>query len=501
MPDIAVVLDCGATNATVVAVDDQGKIAARASRHNAPVPQPGGKKGWLIWDLEEIWGKLCQACQEVCQQISPQAIKAVTVTTFGADGTTIRKDGTLTYPLISWQCSRTEEQAAEIARLIDPWETFAETGYQIIPFNTLLKLMWLKRHAPQAMDEADYFLMTPGLLTHKLCGEFSIDPTIASTAMAMDLGKRDWSPKMLELAEAPSSLFPRWAEPGEVVGKVHARASRETRIPEGTPVVAGGHDTQFAAIGSGARLEEAILSSGTWEILMVRADSFRPTRLGFEEGLIIEADTQPGFWNPQMLMMASGVLEWVQKHFYAGISGSKPAYDHMIAEAAQVEPGSGGVTVIPSFVPATGPTKKYGTHGTILGLELTTSRAQIYRAALEGLCFQLRSALDIMARAVGFEAQGIRVVGGGSKNPLWNQLRADITGLPVTTIAQEEATVLGAALFALVGAGKFSSLKQALKGTKIRDKTFEPARDREVYDQLFEAYAKIPGVLRQFYQE
>ena len=115
---------------------------------------------------------------------------------------------------------------------------------------------------------------------------------------------------MLGLAGMDSSFFPRWVEPGETIGTVTAKASEQTGLPRGTPVITGGHDTQFALFGSGAGVDEAVLSSGTWEILLVRTGVFEPDDIGYKNGLIFEFDCIPGMWNPQLLMMGSGALEW-----------------------------------------------------------------------------------------------------------------------------------------------------------------------------------------------
>ena len=493
-------MDCGSTNAAVIAVDDRGHLVHSASRPNASTHQAGGGESGRIWDVDQIWGKLSDACRQVCAEVDRERIRAVTICTFGADGAPVRPDGTLTYPAICWQDTRTEPLVSEIAERMDAWTIFAETGYQIIPFNTLLRLMWLRKHAPEALDQADCFMMMPGLLSFKLSGERSIDPTSGGTTMAMELGKRDWSKRMLALADVDASLFPRWVEPGAVIGHVHREASEQTGLPVGIPVIAAGHDTQFAAIGSGASPGEAILSSGTWEILMLRIAQFEPNRFGFEEGLLYECDAVAGFCDPQLLMMGSGALEWMRKHIYADLGDGGAAYARMIEDAENVPPGSVGVTVLPSFVAETGPTKKYHTQGTILGLSPTTDRGQLYRAALEGLSFQLRHALDILTKATGFEAEGIRIVGGGSKNALWNQIRADVTGLPVTTIAEKEATVLGAALFAFCGAGHFASLEEGQTRAAKADRIFEPSEHRAIYEDLFARYLKAPAALEGFYR-
>ncbi len=499
--DLVVVLDCGATNARAVAVNEQGEIVSAAGRPNDPAQQPDSPEGWLIWPLEEVFGKLADACGEAVAELDASAVRAVTVTTFGADGAPVGADGSLTYPVISWQDARTEPLAKGVGERIDPWRLFAETGYQVIPFNTLLKLIWLRENESAALESAECWMMMAGLLSQLLCGEFSIDPTAAGTMMAMDAAKRTWSAEMLALAGLTETFFPRWVEPGEIIGQLTAEAAERAGLPAGIPVVAAGHDTQFAAVGSGARPDEAILSSGTWEILMLRQERYEATRQGFEEGIIIEADAEPGRWNPQLLMMGSGVLEWIRESFYGEIADRSEAYPVMIAEAEAVAPGADGVTVVPSFVPDTGPTAKHRTRGTILGLGLNTERGQVYRAGLEGLCYQLRHALEILADCTGFRAEGIRLVGGGARNPLWNQLRADITGLPVTTIANEEATVLGAALFAFMGAGVFASVAEGQERADLGETTIEPAADREQYDDLYAAHRSLPPALAPFYRQ
>lgn len=495
--EIVAVIDCGSTNIRTIAVDKEGRIAAQASRPNRPYPQTDGKPGWLVWDLEEIWQKVAETSREVTSRIGPGNFVAVVVTTWGADGAPVKRDGALTYPPICWQCPRTEEVAKDIVKEMSAWEIFQITGYQIISFNTLLRMIWLRRNAPQALREAHTWLMMPGLIAHKLTGKFHIDPTSASTMMAMDLGKRDWSNSMLELAGLDSGFFTEWYEPGQMVGDITEKAEKKCGIPSGTSVVAGGHDTQFALAGSGAKSDENILSSGTWEILSVRTDSFKPNRIGFEEGLIIEADVQRGMWNPQLLMIGSAVLEWVREKFFPELGSHE--YDTMIKEAEEMMPGADGVIFIPSLVRESGPIRKYGAMGTILGLTLQTQRGHIYRAALEGLSFQLRQALRILTEATKFGASGIRVVGGGSKNDLWNQIRADVTRLPVVVTPQKEATALGVAITALVGIGEYSSPEEAGRRIFAEGGTFKPGADKTIYKHISQRFMRALLSLKDYY--
>jgi len=499
--ELVMVLDCGATNVRAVAVDKEGKIIGEKSFPHGPIPQPGGKEDWLIWDIEDIWKKICQASRKVCSQVGRENISAVTVVTFGADGAPVDKEGNLLYPVISWECPRGRELVDELRQIISPWEIYQTTGYQFIPFNTIFRILWLKKNKPEVLEKAYKWLMLPGIINHRLSGEFAINPTSASTTMAMDLKKRDWWGRMLQIGGVDFSLFPPWREPGEVIGKVTYKASEETGIPQGTPVVMAGHDTQFAAIGAGCFFREAILSSGTWEILMLRLPQFEPTREGFEGGLIVESDALPGFWDPQILMIASGVVEWVRKHFYAGLFHKEDIYEIMISEGEKILPGESKVKLIPEFSPGTGPARKFNLKGTLLGLTLATQRGQVYRAALEGLSFQLRQALELLESVTGFHPEDIRIVGGGAKNRLWNQIRAEVTGLPLITLRQKEAAAIGAAIMGFLGTGTFSSVEEGQRAVNFAEERFEPTQDQKIYEQLYQEYIESLSSLKEVYSK
>ncbi|MGC8778757.1 MAG: FGGY family carbohydrate kinase, partial [Candidatus Caldatribacteriaceae bacterium] len=417
---------------------------------------------------------------------------------FGADGAPVREDGELTYPVISWQCGRTVPWVEKIATLVPPREIFRLTGYQIIPFNTLLKLLWLRENVPAALDEACCFMMLPGILNFRLTGEMTIDYTSLSTSMMLRVAERRFAEELLALAQISPRFFPRFVEAGEVIGVVSGKASAETGIPEGVPVVSAGHDTQFAIVGSMAGEGEVILSSGTWEIAALRIPYYRDSDTAFQTGMLVELDAERGFWNPQMLMIAGGVVEWVRRNFFAEVKDRKDIYDLMVEQAQSVTPGAQGIFVVPAFMPS-GPTKPYGTRGTILGLGLTSNRAQVFRATLEGLSFQLKQAILALKEAFHFEPRGIRVVGGGAKNKLWNQIRADVTGLLVVTTSCEEATVLGATLFAMVGVGYARNLEEAKKHLNIETHFFEPSANQTKYQTLFERYERLPRLLQNHY--
>jgi len=171
----------------------------------------------------------------------------------------------------------------------------------------------------------------------------------------------------------------------------------------------------------------------------------------------------------------------------------------MISEGKKFLPGKNGVKLIPQFSPGTGPAKKFNLKGTLLGLTLATQRGEVYRAALEGLSFQLREALELLENATGFHSENIRIVGGGAKNRLWNQIRAEVTGLPLITIQQKEATIIGAAIMGFLGRGTFSSIEEGQEAINFVEEKFEPTQNQKIYQELYEEYIESLSSLKEVY--
>ena len=483
--DIAIVFDCGATNVRVIAMDKSGKQLASHALPNE-IDEDPHYPGGRIWDLDKLWQKLVSAAKHVTAEIDCNRIAGATVTTFGVDGAFVDAQGELLYPVISWQCERTTPIMANIEKYIPLTELYKTSGVFPYAFNTINKMIWFRENRPDVLENAHRFLFIPSLLINRLSGAFRNDATMMGTAMMADLKSRKMSPKILKAIGVQSELFGEIGEPGNQAGIITEYAASETGLPKDTPLFLAGHDTQFAIYGSGAKLNHPVLSSGTWEILMVRSKSFKATTAELKRGLTNEMDVIPGIVDIGQNWLGSGVLEWFSNKFYKEYTGDE-LYQKMISDAEIEEPGSGGVVVEPAFF--TDGFEKGS--GAIKGLTLSTNRSQIYRAFLESLAFRLREGLESLELAGNFKAENIICVGGGSKNRLWNQLRADVCNIPIQLIDQKETTVLGASLFVFNGAGLYSSFDDALKSVSYNSQTIYPSDNSGFYDRYYNKYQKL----------
>jgi len=437
---IIIVIDCGATNVRAVAINKKGNIIAQKSYPNNTQHDPYFNGG-LIWDVDKIWSKLVKATKQVLSLINKTEIIGITITSFGVDGAPMKKSGEMLYPVISWACQRTSPIMENIEKYISLEKLYEISGVNAFSFNTINKLIWFKENKAEILDQMDYFVFMPSLLLHKLSGEFVTDATMAGTSMMTDIKSRDFSKEILD-AIGIENKFPPLVEAGEVVGKINQKASKETGIPTGIPVVVAGHDTQFAVFGSGAKENEVVLSSGTWEILMARTANIQTGKDLLDQGLTIEFDAIHGLYNPGLQWLGSGILEWIRHTFYTAESNKKNIYNLMIREAEKADTSNLSMEI--DFL---------NENGILSGLGINTKREEIYRAALESLARKTKHSLEILEKAGGFTAESIIVVGGGSKNKLWNKLREKELGIPVKTIDQKETTVLGAAMVAIHGLG------------------------------------------------
>lgn len=467
-------LDCGATNVRAMAVNEQGVIVGKASQPNSTLPGEENPE-FHIWDADRIFKQLSECAVKALEGLDTEQVRAVAITTFGVDGTLVDDSGRQLYPVISWKCPRTAEIMKNIGKYISQQELNRISGVGAFAFNTIYKLIWLKENRPDLLEKAHAWLFISNLLAYKLTGIMATDRTMAGTSQLTDMETGDFSPVILNRLGLRRDLFPPVVDAGETIGALTPEAAAFMGIPAlaGIPVISAGHDTQFAIFGSGADGDQPVLSSGTWEILMARSARARLTPEDYADGATAEFDAKSGLLNPGLQWLGSGIIEWVKDTCFRGES-----YDVMDAEAAAVPPGCDGVTMVPDFL-ASGDRK-----GSIHGLVLGKTRGHIYRATMEALTWRLKSRLRRLESVGGFNSQFLILVGGGARNSVWTQMRADILRIPVKVSEISESTVLGASMFAFAGAGVYSTPEQARDAFSITYRTYMPGPQETAYEKL-----------------
>ena len=330
-------------------------------------------------------------------------------------------------------------------------------------------MLWLKENQPEIFANMDKWVFISSMLSQRLTGEWTTDRTMAGTSMMTNLSTDTWDQEVLQILGLKPEHFPPMKSAGEKIGILSTALCQQFGLPA-IPVISCGHDTQFAVFGSGAGLNQPVLSSGTWEILMARTQQAKPNFDFVPQGLTTEFDAQVNCYNPAVQWVGSGIMEWIGKLLFADVVGKDNYYETMIQEGEAQPAGAGGVSLKGIFN-----SDLHSGVGEIVGLSMHSKRGQIYRAALEYMAYQLKNGLSVLQQVSQFQAKSLICVGGGSKNRLWNQIRADVLGLPLDIVDVSESTVLGAAMFTFAGVGIYDSPEQAQQMMKPDFKRVEPS--------------------------
>lgn len=497
-------IDLGATGIKAAAFTLDGKLVASASRRNGPVPQPGGEPGWLVWDADGIWDKVCECIREVIAHLaSPSQVGGVSVSGFGVDGAAVDDTGALLYSLSSWHDTRNLEETAWLTQRISPYELYEITGFHNYNMQTANRLRWLAVHKPDVLKRAHRYLMTQDFLVNRLSGEFTTEITMASTTMLLDIDEGRWSDRIFDIIGVDRNIFPEISQSGRRIGSVTRAAAEKSGIPAGTPVATGGHDCEVGTLGAGITDPETFVDiTGTWEMIIAILDRFTPNQALFDAGIDWERHCLPDQYLCQSLMIAGGVVEWIAVNFFRDVSADA-LYATMIGEAQVYGPGAGGVTVLPSWNRGSGPFQAHHSLGTILGLTTTATRGQVVRAVFEAACYQLARQIKVIEDNTGATCGRLRALGGVQKNEFWLQMKADVTGLPVEVAANPEITLLGAAILAGIGAGVYADEHDALSRMKFPFSVYEPDLSRhEEYRERYErVFSKVAPALEGIYKE
>ena len=269
-------------------------------------------------------------------------------------------------------------------------------------------------------------------------------------------------------------------------------------------MVLGGHDYCCGCLPTGA-FEPGVLLDvlGTWEVVVstltepILDPALRHT------GVLVDSHVARDRYTVMGATVAADMLEWFRRAFCpADAAGGLMAWDTLVELAARSPLGSNGVVFLPhlsgSFCPVLDP----GSSGAFAGLRNTASRGDLLRAILEGLNFQFLEMVRAFARGLGAGGDRVVAIGGPTRNRVWMQGKADVTGLTVEVPELEEAVALGAAILAGIGTGVYRDEAEAFRQVRVDGRCYEPDPEaRARYGALFERYASLYPALKGWGRE
>lgn len=492
-------LDVGTSACKGLALSEEGREIASA-RREYPLMFPG--KGRVELDPELVW----KAVQDVIRTLALAAeqerdpIRALCLSVSGDEAVPVEASGAILYPCIMAMDVRSIDIARWWEREFGREGIYSITGLPIHPMHPLVRLMWLRANEPKVFACTAKMLCWEEFLALRMGVEPVTDYSIASRTMAFNIHDRHWSTELLATADLPSTLFPEARPSGKAIGTLPDQIAHELELRSPVTLVTGGFDQAMAALGSGLLTPgEAGVGTGTWEALTIVTNRpvLSPTMLeaGYPFGCYVTKDL---YFCLASNSGGGSLLRWYRDTFgYKEVEQSRVAnvdvFD-LIVQQATSRPT--GLLVLPHFEGSYNPWMDPHSTGTIVGLSLNTSRADLVKAILEGITFELRENIEMVERA-GLAVKELRATGGGAKSAEWLQLKADITGKPIITLNIKETGCFAAACLAGVGIGKFTSIEEPIKNLVQTTAFYEPRPALKAdYDEIFAAYHELYTTLK-----
>lgn len=479
-------LDIGTSGGRAILFDLAGRPVAQAGHAWAPrLPRPD----WAELDAEAVWKASVLLLRDLAGRFAMDRVAGVGIS---AQLTTLFLDaaGSPVLPAFPWMDRRATAEAAFL-QVEAGREHLAEVaGRRAAPERPAAICRWIHRHEPAAWSRVASVCTVKDFLVLRLTGRLATDEPNASYSLLYHVAKKCWDAELCRLAEIPPDRLPAVLPSASVVGALHAQAARETGLPEEVPVVAGGPDGTLAALGAG------LIGPGTSADVAGTTDvvfaCMMTPRMDPTGGLVTNVHACPDRWvlgGPTTT--TGGALTW----FAERVAGTSD-FASLDREAGEVAPGCEGLVCLPALVGERTPVWDSQARGAFVGLSLGHGRGHLVRAILEGGACIVRRVVQAILR-LGERVEEVRLVGGAAGSDLWAQIKADVLGLPVRRMPVREASALGAAILAAVGAGLFPDVPAATRAMAGRGEVIQPRPDlRAEYDEVYAAFERAGAALR-----
>ncbi len=430
-------VDSGTQSVKAIVFDlDTRKVVAEARAPHRLI------EGLPVGSMEQHprdWiGALDAVLSDVAKKIDRSRVRGLGVSGQQHGFVPLDEKGVVIRPAKLWCDTSTVEECALITKKLGgPKAAIKKTGNLILPGFTAPKILWLKRHEPANYKRLRHVLLPHDYLNFYLTGNYFMEYGDASGTALMDVCQRAWSQEAIRAIDpALADFLPKLSESHESAGTLRLEIARKFGFPGGVVVSAGGGDNMMGAIGTG-NVAPGVVTASFGTSGTIYAYSANP--VVDPEGEIAAFCSSTGGWLPLLCTMnVTTVTEQARAMF---------GYDFAALNTAVegAPPGAGGLLLLPYFAGERTPNVPEGS-GVLLGLNHKTfSTGHIARAAMEGVTMGMNYGLRRLAE-LGVKAKEIRVTGGGAKSPVWRQLMADIFGVPVVAMVEDEGAALGGAL-------------------------------------------------------
>jgi xylulokinase len=468
-------IDLGTSSAKVGLVAADGQLLGFA-RHTYPLLR-GAQAGHTEQDPEQWWSAVLDGIGELRAWAGAAALDSVQAVCVGGQGPTlvlVDPAGRPVRPAISWLDGRAAEQSARLAERLGS----DRAAYSLVP-----RLLWVAEHEPALFERTRWALQAWDFIGYRLAGGQAAG---ASTFAGDDVWRRDWL-AAAGLSESP--LIPPEVDAGAAYAETGGAWAAAAGLPSGVPIVGGMNDGVGSIVGAaGSQVGRATDPGGAAGGLALCWDQ-RVVAPGVDcwPGLVPDTFIIGGAF------VAGGrAVDWWAAATHTDVLGA-------LRLAEQASAGAGGLVFLPFLAGERAPLWDLSARGAFLGLTFEHEASHLARAVVESTGYELRLLAEAVLGA-GTRIDELRVCGGQARSRLWNQIKADVTGLPASVPRLPEVALMGDAICAAIGAGLYPDLTTASEAMVQVAEILEPEpAHRAVHDELFGVYQAAYTALKPFF--
>lgn len=485
-------LDVGTTGCKLSVYDDGGTFICDSYREY----EANRKNGEHEIDAEAIFSAVCEVLQDTAGRYP---LAAVGVTSFGETFVALDSEDRVLLPSMLYTDPRGQEACQALCEALGEERITDIAGVKPHSMYSLPKIMWIRENLPHVYARIKHVMLMEDYIVYKLCGAVQIDYSLAARTMAFDIRNKCWSREILEAADVDESLLSRPVPTGSVAGAIRGELAETLNISKDIRIVSGAHDQVATAVGAGVlHAGEAVDGSGTVECVVPVFDSIPENKALYDEGYSVVPYVFDGTYVCYALSFTGGAtLKWFRDHFAQHYEGEN-VYAKLDAEAPE-DPT--GILVLPHFAGAANPYMDVGSKAAFVGLTLEHGAADLYKALMEGVSYEMMVNLEHLER-FGIKPCKLYATGGGATSDVWLQLKADVWNRSVTSLVAKQVGACGTCMLCGVALGRYRDLDEA-KAVFVKEKsTYVPQEKKvAVYGKYYAAYRKLYGALREIVKE
>ena len=490
--NVLIVLDVGTSNVRGVLFNNKGDILLKKSYSNPPL----FLKQDIVEQDPQSWVTIViDILKYLIKEINECKYNLVGISITGQRSSLICLDqnGDPTANAIMWQDKRA---ITIIDKLKDNNESiFEKTGSNLNPVYLAPKISWVKFNDKDNDKRIYHYLSIVDYIAYVLTGEIKTDLTYASRTLLLNLGMKSWDDELLNLFQIERDKLSELIEPGEVIGEVTGGIAREIGLNGIVPLISSGGDQQCGAVGTGVINEGKVqLNLGTGGYLITIID--KPPNID-KRNLTINYFSVPNkYMMETSLLNCASLINWFTANFYEE-EGKDTIYRQIEKDLLSSSPGSNGVILQPYFQGRGTPDWNSDIKGSFLNLTLSSKKADLLHAVIEGIGLELRSHMDILKENMRMNPEIIYLSGGLSNSEIISQKISDIMSEELTVYDNTEATALGAFIIAAVRLGLFESYEEAFNSSRRKDKkkTYYPDKKQKDF------YKELQSVHQSYYKK